>query len=84
MSKVVQLKEYQNRELVETLEDILELARAGRIKGHCFVVKLDDDDHRAGYTGDYKRTPAEALRATFLLERHLMDPLPTRLIETRY
>lgn len=78
MKNVVQLREFKNRDLVDTMRELLALAEAGHIEGHCFVVKLGAGDHRAGVTGDYKRAPAEALQATFLMERFLMGPPATR------
>lgn len=60
--------------MIETLKGMLELAEAGEIDGHCFVVKIGNV-HKAGITGDYKRNAAEALRATFKLERLLAGPM---------
>lgn len=74
MPKVTQLRAYRNREVVETLREMLALAEAGEIDGHCFVIKIGNV-HKAGTTGCYHREGAEALRATFALEKHLRAPL---------
>lgn len=73
---LVDMTEFRNRETVATLRDMLELAEAGVIVGHAFVVKFGPGDHRAGWSGDYKRLPSEALTATFMMERHLAGTLP--------
>jgi hypothetical protein len=73
---VVEMAGFRNRELIATLRDLLDLAEAGAIMGHAFVVKFGPGDHRAGFSGEYKRQPAEALTATFMLERHLSGTLP--------
>lgn len=79
---VVRMGEFRNRELVATLKEMLELAEAGKILGHAFVVKLGPGDHRGGVSGDYKRSPAEALTATVLMERQLSGFMPM-LYETQ-
>lgn len=73
---IVSLVERRNRELVEVLRELLQLAEEGRIFGHAFVIKMGQDDHRAGVSGDYKRHPTEAMAATFMMERKLAGDLP--------
>lgn len=72
---VVRLGEFRNRELVATLKEMLQLAEAGSIHAHAFVIKLGPGEHRAGLSGDYARSPAEALTATFIMERQLSGAL---------
>lgn len=55
------------------LKELLQLAESNSVQGLAFVVKLGQGDHRAGMAGDYRRSPEEAMAATFRLERHLMQ-----------
>lgn len=80
---IVSLVERRNRELVGVLKELLQLAEDGQIFGHAFVIKLGQGDHRAGVSGDYKRHPAEALTATFLMERKLAGELQPMFGESR-
>lgn len=57
--------------MAATLSDLLEMAQAGAIKGLVFVVEMEGDKNNAGMAGEYKRNPAKALQATFMLERYL-------------
>lgn len=61
---------------MDLARELLELAEAGKAHGLTFVVKLGPGDHLAGVAGDYKRHPAEALQATFMMERELADSGP--------
>jgi hypothetical protein len=74
MPNVVRMKSYKNRELVETLRELLALAEADEMDAHCFVVKIGNT-HRAGVTGIYKTDAGQALQATLKLERFLEGPL---------
>lgn len=69
--QVVKLSKYRNRDVVEDLRNLLELAEKGRVEGLTYVIALDDGEHLAGMAGEYKRHPEKALQATFMLERHL-------------
>lgn len=69
---VVKMSEFRNRDVLEELETLVELARKkGRVEGLTYVIALDDGQHLAGMAGEYKRHPEKALQATFMLERHL-------------
>lgn len=69
MLQVVKMSEYRNRDVGETLKELLELG--ARIDGLAFVVQIDGIHHQAGMAGEYKRHPEKALQAAFMLERHL-------------
>lgn len=56
---------------METLEGLLEAAKAGEIRGLAFVVKVKPGDNRCGLSGVYKRDLDKALKAALMLERHL-------------
>lgn len=76
--KVVGLRAFKNRELVATLKEMLRLAEAGSIHAHAFVIKLGPGEHRAGLSGDYAHSPAEALTATFIMEQQLSGALQSQ------
>lgn len=69
--KLIKLDEYRNRGVVNALEELLAMARSGQIKAVSVVAKFTHDDHRAYLAGDYKHHPAEALTATFMMERNI-------------
>lgn len=75
MGKVLELKPYRSREVIEALKEMLALAEEGEIDGLCFVAKVGNN-HQAGVVGEYKRSATDALRATFKLERFLTGPMP--------
>lgn len=62
--------------MVAALKDLITLAEAGGVLGLAFVAKFGPDDHRAGIVGDYRRSPEEAMSATFRLERALRGDRP--------
>ena len=68
---LVSLAKYRNKELIEALKEITRMAEDGEITGAALVLKFDKNDHRAGMLGDYKKSPAEALQAVFLMEGKL-------------
>lgn len=57
------------------LEELLEWARAGDIRGLAYVIKVAPGDNRAGTAGVYRKHPEKALQAAFQLERLLREPL---------
>lgn len=69
--QLVNLDEYRSRGVVNALKQLLGAAERGQIRGLAFVVKVAHGDNRAGLAGSYKRNPEAALRAAFMLERHL-------------
>lgn len=58
---VTKISEYESREIIHALQDLLERAIAGRVKGFAFSIKTASKRHRIGFTGDYWRDPTEAL-----------------------
>lgn len=75
MSNVVEMRRFLNREVLETLQAMLDLAEGNELDGLCFVAKIGNT-HKAGVIGAYKRNASDALQATFKLERFLQGPLP--------
>lgn len=75
--RVVNLKEYRNRGVVNALEELLELAKTGDIQALVFVAKFGPRDHRAGTTGDYKAHPEEAMSAAFIMKLKLAGLQPS-------
>lgn len=73
--KLVKLAEYRSKGVINALEELLALAHAGELKGVAVVAKFSKEDHRAYTAGDYKHHPAEALSATFMLERQIEKKL---------
>lgn len=69
MLRVVNLSEYRNQDVAETLRELHELG--ARVHGLAFVALIDGAEPYAGMAGEYKRHPEKALQATFILERHL-------------
>jgi hypothetical protein len=74
MLKLINLAERRSKECAATLRELADLADKGLIEGALFVCKFGPGDHRAGSTGAYKRNTAEALQATFLIERLVSGP----------
>lgn len=74
--RVVRLAAYRSRGVVAVLKDLLKLAEVGDVQGLTFVAKFGPGDHRAGIAGDYRRSPEEAMSATFKLERALRQDMP--------
>lgn len=81
MRVVVSLCQHRSKEVVETLEGLLEQAKRGNIRGLVYVAKVAPGDNRVGMAGAYRTCPAKALQATFKLEKYLRedgDNLATR------
>jgi len=51
--KVVSITKYKNHDLIKTCESILEKAQSGEITGILYAVRLNENDHGVGVTGDY-------------------------------
>lgn len=71
--QVVKLARYRNRELVDVLKGLLELAEDGTAQGLGFVVKLGRGNHRTALVGDYSRNPDEAMMAVIRLKDRLVE-----------
>jgi hypothetical protein len=56
-ARVVQLDNYRNRELLQTIERILESAKRGEITGLAYAIHLDGGKQCAGVIGDYIEDP---------------------------
>jgi hypothetical protein len=69
--KLVSLAEFKNRELVAVLKELLQLAENGQATGLAFVVKIGRRSN-CGLSGDYRRSPEEALSAAVRLKEHLL------------
>lgn len=65
---VARIDDYQHREIVIALRDLLERAEKGRIKGFAFSIKTGPKRHRIGFTGDYWTDPYEVLGCVTRME----------------
>jgi hypothetical protein len=53
VSNVVPLRERRHKDTIRALEQLLDQAREGHIKGLLWVAKYDDRRHDPGASGDY-------------------------------
>lgn len=74
--QVVSLVQYKNRELIAVLKELLQLAESGQAQGLAFVVKVGRRRHYSGLTGDYSRSPDEAIPAVVRLKETLLQQEP--------
>jgi hypothetical protein len=65
---VIRITEYQNRDTVSALEDMLARARRGEILGLCFAYKIDQKNHGIGLTGEYITDPTDVLAVVSRIE----------------
>lgn len=65
---VTKITDYQNRETIEALRELLSRAEQGRIRAFAFSVKTGTKRHLIGFTGDYWTDPADALGSITRME----------------
>jgi len=58
---VTKIENYQNRETIAALRDLLERAERGAVRGMAFTIKVRGNRHMVGFTGDYHANPHEML-----------------------
>lgn len=58
---VIRIEEYQPRDTVKTLRELLARAETGRLRGFAFAIKTGQLRHRYGFTGDYRANPNDLL-----------------------
>ena len=58
---VTKIDEHQTREIIIVLQDLLERAEKGGLRGLLFAAKTGPKRHRIGFAGEYWRDPVEAL-----------------------
>lgn len=69
--KVVKIREYVNRPIVEQIEALLAQARAGQMTGFAFAVKEGPYQHGIGLCGDYRDDPAQVLTVTSRIDHRV-------------
>ncbi len=69
--QVIRIRDYQGRDIVEALIDLLERAQDGKLRGFAFAIKIGPHNHRIGITGDYWGDPGELLACATRLEYKL-------------
>ncbi|MGJ8619585.1 MAG: hypothetical protein ACSHWN_04575 [Methylophilaceae bacterium] len=60
---------YRNKEVVEAISWIYDLALSGEISGICFAIKYNRFKHTIGLAGDYKTDPYCAIRPVKRLKK---------------
>lgn len=78
MASVTDISEYEGREIIAALVDLLERAHQGRLRGLAFAVKTGPRKHRLGITGDYYRDPYDALGCVTRMEYKLNQLISAR------
>lgn len=68
---VTKITEYRTRDTVKALEELLEMAKAGKLTGLVFACKYGPWDHGIGVVGDYYKDPIPALAIAGRLFRAL-------------
>lgn len=68
---MTKISEYQARDTVAALEQLLEEARAGKITGFAWACKLGPKNHGIGLTGDYRKDPLQVLAISARIEYRL-------------
>lgn len=61
---VINIKEYRNRDTIEVLETLLQMAKRGRVMGLMLAVQKTDNEHIINITGSYSRNTMAALAAS--------------------
>jgi hypothetical protein len=59
----VKITEFQNRQTIHVLEDLLRRARKKQLNGIAFSVSFGKGHHGIGLTGDYTEDPLTAFAA---------------------
>jgi hypothetical protein len=67
MSVVVSLTDWANRDTVDTLIYLLELAKAGQLSGSGICFTTSDGNEKSVFTGHYKTDPARGVNAAMRL-----------------
>jgi hypothetical protein len=65
---VIRITEYRDRDTINVLEDLLERAKRGEIRGMCFAIKTDVAHHGIGLTGEYIEDPTDVLAVVSRIE----------------
>jgi hypothetical protein len=70
---ILPLHRRREADTIQALEQLLDQARAGQLKGFMFVAKYGMHRHEPGATGDYRHEPTNALGAAAKLWQALQD-----------
>lgn len=80
---VTRISDYQNRDTVSALKDMLARAQAGKLRGVAFAVKTGAKRHLMGMTGEYWDDPHEALSVATRMEYKINQVISGRDDEQR-
>lgn len=61
---VVDMREYKTREIVRELEQLLDLAKAGRLAGIAYCMQTPRGGEHVGLVGKYKADPGRVMVAS--------------------
>lgn len=75
---ITSIRDYQSRDIIEALLDLMERAEQGKLRGFAFAIKTGTRSHRLGITGDYWRDPSEALACVTRMEYRLNELMSER------
>lgn len=65
---VTRISDYQHRDMILALNDLLAQARAGRLRAFMFATKTGTRRHSIGLTGEYWDDPTDALGVVTRME----------------
>ena len=65
-TNVISISAYRNRDLVKTLENLLEQAKLGKINGLLYTARVGNSEHGVGACGTYADDPLGGLAAMTL------------------
>lgn len=80
---VTRISEYQSRDMVASLRDLLERAEQGKLKALAFSAKTGPKRHVIGLVGDYWTDPIEALAVATRIEFKCNQLISSREDEER-
>jgi hypothetical protein len=72
---IFDFRSYQNRDLIDVLEDALEKAKAGEITGMVFAFYLGGRQHGVGAVGHYKKNLRDTVAAAGQIIKYYSDDL---------
>lgn len=75
---VTRIDEYQSRDIISALQDLLARAENGRLRGFAFAIKLGPRHHRIGFTGDYWNDPYDLLGCVTRMEYKVNQVISSR------
>jgi hypothetical protein len=65
---VTRISDYRHRDMTLAINDLLALAKAGRLRAFMFAIKTSSRRHAIGLTGEYWDDPTDALGVATRME----------------